>query len=87
MTSPAILRRVVLIKTDVSEEGNPSIIRVTRIDELGTTLPVTMNRLTLLVPTKHRFLQEPHGVTSEKTAFFIVIVVRTSNLTFYTGVQ
>jgi hypothetical protein len=28
------------------------------------------------------FLQEPHGVTSQKTRFFIVAVVKTSNLTF-----
>jgi hypothetical protein len=33
------------------------------------------------VPPKHRFLQEPHGVTSEKTLFFIVTAVKTSNLT------
>jgi hypothetical protein len=27
------------------------------------------------------FLQESHGVTSQKTAFFIVFAVKTSNLT------
>jgi hypothetical protein len=27
------------------------------------------------------FLQEPHGVTSQKTAFFIVTAVKASNLT------
>jgi hypothetical protein len=27
------------------------------------------------VPPKHRFLQEPHGVTSQKTPFFIVLVL------------
>jgi hypothetical protein len=32
--------------TDVSEELRPSIIRVTRIGELGTTLVVTINRRT-----------------------------------------
>jgi hypothetical protein len=30
---------------------------------------------------KCRFLQEPHGVTSQKTPFFIVTAVKTSNLT------
>jgi hypothetical protein len=30
---------------------------------------------------KRRILQEPHGVTSQKTPFFIVTVVKTSNLT------
>jgi hypothetical protein len=35
----------------------------------------------VLVPPKHHFLQEPHGVTSQKTPFFIVTAVKTSNLT------
>jgi hypothetical protein len=33
-----MLRRVALVRTDVSEEHSASIIRVTRIGELGTTL-------------------------------------------------
>jgi hypothetical protein len=32
------------------------------------------------VPPKHRFLQEPHGLTFQKTAFFIVTAVETSIL-------
>jgi hypothetical protein len=32
-----MLRRVALVRTDVSEELSASIIRVTRIGELGTT--------------------------------------------------
>jgi hypothetical protein len=39
-----MLRRVALVRTDVSEERISSIIRVTRIGELGTTLAVTSNR-------------------------------------------
>jgi hypothetical protein len=35
------------LRTDVSEERSASIIRVTRIRELGTTLAVTRNRSTL----------------------------------------
>jgi hypothetical protein len=42
-----MLRRVVLIRTDVSEERRASIIRVIRIGELGTTLAVTTDRRTL----------------------------------------
>jgi hypothetical protein len=38
MASSGILRRVALVRTDVSEEFSASIIRVTRIGELGTTL-------------------------------------------------
>jgi hypothetical protein len=33
------------------------------------------------VPPKRRFLQEPHGVTTQKIPFFIVTAVKTSNLT------
>jgi hypothetical protein len=33
------------------------------------------------VPPKRRFLQEPHGVTTQKTPSFIVTAVKTSNLT------
>jgi hypothetical protein len=41
-----MLRRVALVRTDVSEEFSASFIRVTKIGELGTTLPVTNNRRT-----------------------------------------
>jgi hypothetical protein len=41
MLSSVMLRCVVLVRTDVVEEGSASIIRVTRIGELGTTLAVT----------------------------------------------
>jgi hypothetical protein len=44
MASLGMLRRVALVKTDVSEELSASFIRVTRIDELRTTLAVTSNR-------------------------------------------
>jgi hypothetical protein len=47
MVSSGILRRVALVRTDVSEELSASFIMVTRIDELGTTLAVTSNRRTL----------------------------------------
>jgi hypothetical protein len=62
-----MLRRVALVITDVSEEFSASIIRVTRIGELGTTLAVTSN--------------EARSVTFQKTAFFIVTALNTSNLT------
>jgi hypothetical protein len=44
MVSSGMLRRVDLVRTDVSEELSASIIRVTIIGELGTTLAVTSNR-------------------------------------------
>jgi hypothetical protein len=61
---------VALVRTDVSQEGIASIIKVTIIGELGTTLPVTSNRR---LPPKLRFLQEPQGVTSEKATFFATV--------------
>jgi hypothetical protein len=47
MPSSGMLRRVALVRTEVSEEGSASIIRVTRIGELGTTTAVASNRRTL----------------------------------------
>jgi hypothetical protein len=47
MVSYGMLRRVALVRTDVSEEPSASFIRLTRIGELGTTLTVTSNRRTL----------------------------------------
>jgi hypothetical protein len=55
-----------LVRSDVSEERILSVIKVTRIAELGTTLAVTSNRSTL-----------PHGFTPQKTAFFIVTAMET----------
>jgi hypothetical protein len=59
-----MLRRVALVRTDVSEELSAFIIRVTRIGKLGTTLARCEE-------IQSRLLQEPHGVTSKKTEFFI----------------
>jgi hypothetical protein len=36
MASPGMLPRVALVRTDVSEEPSASIIRTTRIGDLGT---------------------------------------------------
>jgi hypothetical protein len=47
MVSSGMLRRMVLVRTDVSEEPSASFIRVRRIGELGTTIAVTSNRRTL----------------------------------------
>jgi hypothetical protein len=47
LPSSGMLRRVALVRTDVSEERNTSMIRVTGISKLGITLAVTSNRCTL----------------------------------------
>jgi hypothetical protein len=43
MSYSGMLRRVALVRADVSVEYSVSIIRVTRIGELGTALAVTSN--------------------------------------------
>jgi hypothetical protein len=40
MLSSGMLRRMALVRTDVSEERSASIIRATRIGDLGTALEV-----------------------------------------------
>jgi hypothetical protein len=72
MMSSAMLNHEALVRTDVSEEPGASIIRVTRIGELGAKLAVTSNRRRLRRNTKP---QEPHGVTSQNTAFFLTCFV------------
>jgi hypothetical protein len=47
-----MLRRVALVRTDVSKELSASFFRVTKSGELGTTLAVTSNRRTLRRNTK-----------------------------------
>jgi hypothetical protein len=76
-----MLRRVTLVRTDISEELSAYIMRVTRIGELGTTLAVTRNRRTLrrntcsIVPPKRQFSQEGHCITFQKTAFFTALSI------------
>jgi hypothetical protein len=55
MVSSAMLRRVALVRTDVSEELSASFIRVTKLGELGTVLAVTSRRRTLRINTKRLF--------------------------------
>jgi hypothetical protein len=77
--SSEMLRRVALVRTDVSEEFCVSIIRVCL-----RSVRLLLIRLTLFlvhrflspwwwmryVPPKSLFLQEQHGVTSQRTSFF-----------------
>jgi hypothetical protein len=56
MVSSRMLRRVALVRTDVSEELSASFIRVTRIGELGTTLALASNRRKLTLFLGHLFL-------------------------------
>jgi hypothetical protein len=56
MASSGMLRRVALVRTDVSEDLSPSFIRTTRIGDLGTTVAVSSNRRTLRRNTKLVFI-------------------------------
>jgi hypothetical protein len=56
MASSGMLRRVALVKPNVSEELSASFIRVTKIGELVTTLAVTSNGRTLRRNTKWYFV-------------------------------
>jgi hypothetical protein len=68
-----MLRRLVLVRTDVSEELSASFIMVTRIGELGTTLAVTSNRHT---PRRNRFLVTASVVPSSPNLVFLRSVRR-----------
>jgi hypothetical protein len=85
---------VALVRTDISEELSASIIRVTKIGELEA-LAVTSNRRTLRRNTEWLCCRDDEGgkflrnvgsykshtaYTSQKTPFFIVTAVITSNL-------
>jgi hypothetical protein len=67
MVSSGMLRRVTLVRADVSEEPVASFIRVTRIGELFLRSVRRLLVAACVVPSspKRRFLQEPHGVTSK----------------------
>jgi hypothetical protein len=68
MPSSGVLHHVALVRIDIAQERISSIIRVTRISELGTTLAVTSNIaylrsvLTCLV-TANAFPSSPSLVT------------------------
>jgi hypothetical protein len=66
-----MLRHEALVRTDVSEEFSASIIRLRRIDELGT-LAVTSTLRMLQRNTKK------YGVTSQKTPFFFCFLLPVS---------
>jgi hypothetical protein len=65
MPYSGMLRRVALVRTDVSEELSASIIRVTSI---RSHILVTL--MEALRSSETSVFQEPHGVTSQKTPFF-----------------
>jgi hypothetical protein len=76
MPSSGMLHHVVLVRF---------FIRSVRWLLVTVNVPCSPILVTLMMealsPPKRRQLQEPHGVTSQKMAFFIVTVLRSPNLT------
>jgi hypothetical protein len=78
--------RVDLVWTEVSGERIASIFRV---EKSAREEPAWAGGCSLLrwrwrryVPPKHLLIQNLHAAISQKTAFFIVTAVKTSNLTY-----
>jgi hypothetical protein len=67
MASSEMLRRVALVRNDVSEELSASFIRMTRIGKLETTLAVTSNRHTLRRNTKEALSSSETSVLTRAT--------------------
>jgi hypothetical protein len=85
MVSSGMLRRVALVRTDVSEELSASFIRMTRIGELGTKFrpllvtasvvpssPILVTLMTDALSSSETSVltRATHGVTSQKTPLF-----------------
>jgi hypothetical protein len=65
---------VALVRTDASEERMAATLQNC---ELGGSTVFPPLRWKRYVPPIRRFLQEPHGVTSQKTTLFTVTAVKT----------
>jgi hypothetical protein len=68
MMSSGMLRHVALVRTDISQELSSSFIRVTRIGELGTALPVFLRSVRRLPVTVSVVPSSPILVTLMKEA-------------------
>jgi hypothetical protein len=75
-----MLRRMALVRTDVSEEPSASITTVKRISELGTASAVTHNRITQL-----RLLVTANAVSSPLILFTLMMeALRSSETSVHT---
>jgi hypothetical protein len=77
MVSSGTLRRVALVRTDVSEEPSASFSRVTRISELGTTLAATSSKILVTLMEALGSSETSVLTRSQKTPFFLVTAVKT----------
>jgi hypothetical protein len=85
MASPGMLRRVALVRTDVSEELSASIISMRRLLVTANAVPSSPILVPLIreaiITSETSVLTRAHDVTSQKTQFFIITAVKISNLT------
>jgi hypothetical protein len=78
-----MLRRVALVTPDVSEEHSAFFIKVRRIGELGTTLPVTSNRRTVFLRSVRRLLVTANVIPSSP---ILVTLMKEALSSFQTSV-
>jgi hypothetical protein len=75
MVSSGLLRRVALVRTDVSEEPGASFIRVTKIGELGTTQLVLFLVLTRAIRPNNQEDTILHSHRRENLKSYIYVLV------------
>jgi hypothetical protein len=75
------LTHVALVTTNVLEERITSIITMERISELRAMPILSTQLIDVIRSSESWFLQQPHTITSQETAFFILTAVKTLNLT------
>jgi hypothetical protein len=68
MPSSGVLRLVGLVRADFSEVHIACILCISSQRASVASYANTPS----YIPPKRRFLHEPHGVTSQKTAFFVL---------------
>jgi hypothetical protein len=77
-----MLRRVALVRTDVLEGLSASIIRVTRIGELGTTLAVT-SHLVFLRSVRRLLVTESSRYGNRASQIYPLLYILTFSLSFF----
>jgi hypothetical protein len=82
MPSSRMLHHVALVGTDISEERSASLIRVTRISEVGTTLAITINRLLVFLCSMHWLLVTANVPSSPILVTLMMEALRSLNRWF-----
>jgi hypothetical protein len=79
MVSSGLLRRVALVRTNVSMSSLPIEEYYVRF-EVFTAVTMKNGVFWVVTPCGSCKNQEPHGVTTQKTQFFTVVVTSSCNL-------